>query len=91
MNQGCGLVLRVDFASHECKTAAALWNLESAEMMLSVPTNRFNWALAGHEIDNSEEQIRRLNAVTFVFTIVSYPINITFRETLGGHNQQRVV
>lgn len=33
----------------------------------------------------------RLKAVTFVFTIVSYPINITCRETLGGDNQQRVV
>jgi len=29
--------------------------------------------------------------VTFVFTIVSYPISITYRETLGGDNQQRVV
>lgn len=72
--------------------AAALWNLESAERMLSVPTKPFQLgARRGMRLTIREEQIRRLNAVTFVFTIGSYPINITCRETLGWDNQQRVV
>lgn len=40
------LVLRVDFASHECKTAAAVWSLGSAEIKLSVAAKFvFNRAL----------------------------------------------
>ena len=84
MNWGCGLVLRVDFASYECKRAAAVWNLASAEMELSVAAKSVSiLRSAGVRLTMRRSKY----TVTFVFTIVSYPISITYRETLGGHNQ----
>ena len=54
VNWGCGLVLRVDFASHKCKTAAGVWSLGNAEMKLFVAAKiRFIRALGEGEIDQS--------------------------------------
>ena len=85
-------MLRVDFAAHECKTAAAVCSLGSAEMKLSVAGKSvFSRALGEGEVDKPVDQNARLNTVAFVFTIVSYPISIICRETLDWDNQQRVV